>query len=188
MPLPSQILDKLRQAKFERRLVAYHKWGDDPTIFLVGFVEELKSDRIHFDQVGTQGEPENEVDIVDMDMIQWLDFDTDYLRGLEMLYPVYNEVVGKMPGAGIKVTRRPAIESNLAAVKGTGEVVLLELQDQKKDCFVHDTADDFVCYTELRDGGRPDGVSWMKVELIRVLKRKSDRQLADQFLFEHRKD
>ena len=188
MPLPSPIIEKLREAATNRKLVAYHKWGDDPTIFLVGFVEELKSDRILFDQVGTHGEPEDEIDIVDMDLIQWLDFDNDYLRGLEKLYAVYDRVVGKEPGAGIKATRRSAIESNLAAVKGTGEVVLLELQDEKRDCLVHDTADDFVCYTELRDGGRPDGVSWMKVELIRVLKRKSDRQLADQYLFEHREN
>jgi hypothetical protein len=124
MPLPEPIIQSLRSAMAERRLVAYHKWGDDPTIFLVGFIEEVKSDRILFDQVGTQGEPENEIDVVDMESIQQLDFDSDYLRGLEKLFAVYDELIGKKPSAGIRATRHADIVKNFQSAKNSGEAVL----------------------------------------------------------------
>ncbi len=129
--LPDQILVKIKEARVQGRLIGYHKWDDDPTFFLVGFVQAIESDRILFEQVGTQGEPENKTDVAMMEKIIWLEFETDYLLGLEKLYPVYDELIGRKPSAGIRVTRAEAIEKNLRVASSTREAVTINIGDQK---------------------------------------------------------
>ncbi len=184
--LPQPILDQLQNAKDGHRLVAYHCWDDDPSIFVVGFVEDIKSDRVIFDMVGLCGEPEEETDVVPMDKIQWVDFDTEYLRGLERLYPVYEQLIGKKPSSGIRVSKESSILKNLREAKENQEIVLIEMDKGTRDVLVRDIAEPFFAYTEIRDGGQPDGISWLKIDHIKVLKRKSDRQIADKFLLESR--
>lgn len=184
--LPEPILKQLSNALTDRRLVAYHCYDDDPTIFIVGFVEEIKSDRIIFQMVGTNGEPEYKTDVVAMADIQWLDFETEYLKGLEKLYPVYNDLIGKKPTAGIRAANREAITRNLKEALRNGEIVLIEVDKETRDVLVREIAEPFFAYTQIRDGGQPDGMSWLKIDHIKVLKRKTDRQIADRFLLDNR--
>lgn len=184
--LPEPILKQLKSAQSDKHLVAYHCYDDDPTIFIVGFVEEIKSDRLIFQMVGTNGEPEYKTDVVAMADIQWLDFDTEYLKGLEKLYPVYNDLIGKKPTAGIRASNREAITRNLKEALRKDEIVLIEVDKETRDVLVRDVAEPFFAYTEIRDGGHPDGVSWLKIDHIKVLKRKTDRQIADHYLLHHR--
>lgn len=184
--LPDPILKQLAAAQTDRRLVAYHCYDDDPTIFIVGFVEEIKSDRIIIHMVGPHGEPEYKTDVVAMADIQWLDFDTEYLKGLEKLYPVYNELIGKKPTAGIRAANREAITRNLKDALRKNEIVLIEVDKETRDVLVREVAEPFFAYIEIRDGGQPDGISWLKIDHVKVLKRKTDRQIADRFLLDLR--
>jgi len=184
--LPKPLLARIQKAFDKRRLVAYHCWDDDPTIFLVGFVTAIHESRIVFDQVGPGGRPEDKNDSVDMDDIVWMDFDTDYLNGLELLHPVYEDLIGMKPTAGLKATNLPAVRKALTEAALSGEAVQMVISKEKHDAIIQAVEGDFFSYITLRDGGRPDGLSWTKIEVVTRIDRKTDRQIADRFLYEHR--
>ena len=75
---------------------------------------------------------------------------------------------------------------NFQSAKNSGEAVLIELDDEKRSCLVQDISGEFACFKQIRDGGYVDGVFWIKMSLIQVLKRKTDQHIADRFLCENR--
>lgn len=180
--LPTAVLDKLVKAKEDHRLVAYHRWQDDPTIFLVGFVLEVGEDSVHFQQVDSAGRLDDK-EWVPMSDIVWLDFETDYLKGLELLHPVHDALVGYKPSAGIKATNTQAIRKALISACANGESVTFRVDKESIDGLVNAVDGDYFSYTEIEDGGRPNGVCWIRIEVVKEVKRKTDRQIADLFLY-----
>lgn len=187
MALPQPVLDKLREAMETRRLVAFHQWEDDPMIFLVGFVTRLDTDRIFFAEVGVSGRPDEDTEVAIDDLV-WLDFDTEYLRGLEILHPVNEKLIGPKPAAGIKATNTQAIRKALVKACERSEVVTMKIDKESIEALVSAVDGDFFCYTPLEDGGRPNGMCWLRIEVVKQLILGTDREIASRFLYERRRD
>ncbi len=184
--LPTPILEKLKESQANRRLVAFHKWDDDPSIFCVGFVKQINGDSILFEEVGVCGRPDED-QLVPMGEIVWLDFETDYLKGLEILHPIYQDLIGEKPAAGVKATNTQAITRALKTAAGQGEAITFRVDKENVDAVVNAVDGDYFSYTEIEDGGHPNGVCWIRIDVVKEVKRKTDRQIADLYLYQLRR-
>lgn len=180
--LPDAALEKLKEAQAHRRLVAFHQWDDDPSIFCVGFVKQINEDSVLFEEVGVCGEPDED-QLVAMAEIVWLDFETNYLKGLEILHPIYENLIGGKPTAGIKATNTRAITQALKAAADQGEAITFRVDKESVDAIVNAVEGDYFSYTKIEDGGHPNGVCWVRIDVVKEVRRKTDRQIADLYLY-----
>lgn len=83
-----RVLDECRNT---REFVAYHKWGDQPDVFLVGVVRDLSGTKATFTDVDPRGRLEEGTHAVPLRLIHSLDRGTLYLRRLQILHGMESE-------------------------------------------------------------------------------------------------
>lgn len=169
-----EIYRELAECFETREFVSYHKWGDDPSIFLVGVVEDLSPTRVVFQSVTTNGEYKSPLHAVPLRLIHSLDRRTLYLRRLRTLYDL-----GVSGSGEEREVRKPAEVRALLeeAARETFIVRVWTAVDEANDYLVSSVGDEVAVLESVIDGGPVDGRS--SIRLKRIVRARVGRAERD---------
>lgn len=158
-----EIYRELAEAKETGELVAYHRWGDDPSIFLVGRVVELSPTSVTFDTFDTKGQPDDPHK-VPLRVIHTLDRGNFYLWRIEKLRNLTVE-----EGEEREVTRPAEIRTLLEDAAREGWIVTLwtSAKDKQEDMLVLAIGEQTVTVTFAPDAARADGRTMIRLNRIK---------------------
>lgn len=125
-----EIYRELAEAKVTGEFVAYHKWGDDPSIFLVGRVLELSPTSVTFDDIDTSGQGGDPFTVA-LRLIHTVDRGTAYLWRLRVLHEW-----GVSEGEDREVTKRAEVRALLEEAAMEKFVVNIATSAQDDDDYV----------------------------------------------------
>lgn len=173
------LLRQLEAAWRTGELVGFHKWSDDPSIFLVGFVRSVDENTAKFLTVDLCGRNEQDVE-VPLSELEAISRGSAYLMGLTYL----NGLSENIPQTNGRVSRAP--QTRLQALHRAleaGTVVFLEFLSGDHYYFlVKDIDREFVVLETLVDG-MPDGVFTKRIDQIDFVREGSDREIAEFVLY-----
>lgn len=171
-----EIYRELSECLETREFVAYHKWGDDPGIFLVGTVQELSSTSVLFWDVDSNGRYQDLPHSVPLRLIHSLDRRTLYLWRLRTLYDL-----GPSELEEEKDVRRPAEVRTLLeeAVREALVVSIWTSVDEVNDYLVSSVGEEAAVLESVTDGGPVDGRTIMRLKrIVRVRVGRAERDDA----------
>jgi hypothetical protein len=180
-----EMVATLRAAKKAGRLVAVHKWDDEPDIFVVGYVSEIEDDAAEFWWVDSKGRDDDDViSRVAFDKIVRLSVDTFYLRKLERLHLNIEAVYSKVTRAR-QTKLQKGILGALAAAAQTGEAVELGVVGENRpvEAFVVEAQASHARLRPVSDEFGIDGVWVIRMDQIQSVRRGSEGLAATLFLF-----
>lgn len=175
----------LAKARESGDLVAYHKWSDDPSIFLVGFVREIREKTVLFDDVTSLGRRDtpNEAAYTDL---HGLHRGSAYLLGLAGLH---REFANEEMAEGKNARSAKTILAALRRAAGTEELISFwDEESERFTAFVREVADGFAKLEIVLDGGISDGEYLYRLDRIKRVRHGSSHELADRWLYDHRSE
>jgi hypothetical protein len=155
------IYRELSECRETGEFVAFHKWGDDPTIFLVGVVRELTPTSATFDEVDPNGVMESSI-TVPLRLIHTLSRGTMYLWRLKVLHEL-----GPSENAPRELRKPAEIRAALveAAARGEGVRVWTSADDHEY-CLVLSVGEETATFAEILDGGLANGRTILRLRRI----------------------
>ncbi len=148
-----EIVRELEECQASGEFVAYHKWGDDPDIFIVGVVQELDGTKAVFCGVDQRGQFEPEDDAVPLRRIHTIHRGTAYLWRLRVLNEMgptaFEKRIGKTRGE---------IRSILENAAQRGAIVRIWTSAHDADDYlIHAVGEETVAASNVLDGDQSDG-------------------------------
>ncbi len=143
--------------------VAYHKWGDDPSIFLVGVVQDLTPTKATFQSVDSRGTLEAKTDAVPLRLIHTLDRGTPYLHRLRTLYEIGPAEPVETHEARKAAEIRRLLEE---AARKENVVRIWTSAEESSDVLVLAIDDETVAVTTVFDAKRIEGHSVIRLKRI----------------------
>jgi len=173
------MLRQLEAAWRTGELVGFHKWSDEPEIFLVGFVRGVDAERAVFLTVDMCGRNEHDME-VPLAAIQAVHRGSAYLMGLTYLNGLSEEVPR---GKGHTAHSPRTILAALRRAAQGETAVYLQFHSEEHGYFlVRDFDGEFVLLEALIDG-MPDGIFTRRIDQIATAREGSDRELAELILY-----
>lgn len=158
-----EIYRELAEARETGELVAYHKWGDDPSIFLVGRVLELSPTSATFEDIDSSGRSDENMK-VPLRLIHTIDRGTIYLWRLQVLCDL-----GAPEGEKREVTKPAEVKALLEKAAREGWIVTVwsSAHDKEDDCLILAVGEETVSFTLAFDGGPANGRTMMRLDRIK---------------------
>lgn len=156
-----EIYRELEECRVSGEFVAYHKWGGDPSIFLVGIVRDLTPTKATFQDVDPRGVLK-EIGAVPLRLIHTLDRGTLYLWRLRTLYELGPSVLEE------RDVRKPAgVRALLEQAAREGTVVRVWTSAQEADeVRVLSVGEETATLSSVYDAGPPNGRTTIRLKRI----------------------
>lgn len=167
-----EIFRELADAQAAGEMVAFHKWGDDPSIFLVGFVRDLSPTSATFELIAGNG-AFDEVFKAPLRLIHSIDRGTLYLWRLKVLYEQ-----GHTPDKDLRRATKPTeVRSLLEEAAREGFIVRIwtSVRDSD-DCRVLSVGEETVVLTRIVDGGPAEGRTVVRLKRIQEVRYGEDER------------
>jgi hypothetical protein len=161
--MPHEEMHKeLAECQASGEFVAYHSWGDDPGIFLVGMVEEITPTKVVFQEVDLSG-PFEGPHAVPLRRIHSVDRGTHYLKRLRTLH----DLGAADPVDEKNVTKSAEVLAILQnAAKEAYIVRIWTAAHEANDYFVTSVGVQTVALANVVDGDQRDGRSVVRLDRI----------------------
>lgn len=175
----------LRECHASGELVAVHKWGDDPSIFLVGQIVELGEDELALKLVDTDGSWEpTPLDTLKLSRVVSIDRRTPYLSRLQAWLDEYK---GE-PELGVKTkevsNNIDKIRSSISDALTARTPIDLKLrEDEFATCLITGLCEDWVQFLSLDDFCRPLGESFVRLDAVSAVRYGGRSRAREAWLY-----
>jgi hypothetical protein len=165
-------LEALRQELVECQqtgeMVEFHRWDDDPSIFVVGTVLEIDKDGVITRDFDPQGLVEPDLNPISLKSIAGIARNTEYLQRLQLLHDHQGQEFAEGQKRE-KATKRADVKAMLERAMRDHRVVTIQGPDDKIHALVRRCGDGFVLLEELDELGRLDGTSLWRFRQIKTV-------------------